>query len=132
MRQPTLQGGSADRLSEFAAQNLTRGCLRDGIYKVDLAWLLVGGEALGYKGTEFFFQLLRSHKTVTQSNEGHRDFAGASVRTSDDSAFAYGRMFEQDSFNFCGRYRETLVLDHFLAAVDHAKEAFRVPSDYVA
>src|SRR5438270_11643058 len=88
-------------------------------------------EAVGNLVAEFFFHFLAGSEAAAQGNEGHRNFSGRGIGTSDDPAVAHRRVLEQKSFHLRWRHRETLVLDHFFHAVNYVvKIMFVTPHEF--
>ncbi len=58
-RRQVAAEASREALPQFAAEDFTRRCARDGVYKMHFARLLMVGEAVGYKGAEFTVELGR-------------------------------------------------------------------------
>src|SRR4051812_47220671 len=99
---------------------------------MNFARLFVMSKSFGDEGAEFFLHLLAIDKSIPQRDERHRNLSGIRVRTADNSAFFHCWMFQKDRFDLGWRDGETLVLDHFLAPVDHAVETFAIAGDDVA
>src|SRR5437773_3178529 len=89
-------------------------------------------EAVGNVGAEFVFHFLAGSEAAAQGNEGHRNFSGRGIGTSDDPAVAYRRVLEQKSFHLRWRHSETLVLDHFFNAVNYVVKILFVTTHDVA
>jgi len=124
-------GDSRKLLAQFAAQNFAGCRFWDAVHKVNLSGLLVMREAICHKRTEFLLQLGVFCESFAQSDEGDWDFTSLIAWASHDPALFYGWMLEQNRFDLRGSYGETLELDHLLAAVHDAIEAFAVASDDV-
>ena len=62
---------------------------------MNLAGLLVVGEAVGYEVAEFFVQRVRGCEAFTKDDKGAGNFSGSQVGFGDYAAIADGGMFEQ-------------------------------------
>jgi len=123
---------SADGLSQFAAEDLSGGCFGHRVYEVDLAGLLVMGEAVGDEDAEFVSKFLAIDKSIAQGYESHGHLSGCVVATTHHTALFDCRMFQQDRFDLRGSHREALIFDHFLAPVDDTVEALAIAGDDIA
>src|SRR5437870_6219275 len=119
-------------LAKLAAQDFSGCCFRNRIHETDSSWLLERSEAVGNVGAEFVFHFLAGSEAAAQGNEGHRNFSGLGIGTSDDPAVAYRRVLEQKSFHLRWRHSETLVLDHFFNAVNYVVKILFVTTHDVA
>src|ERR1700686_267494 len=99
---------------------------------MDLARLLVRGEAFGDESAEVFFKFAGGDRAFAQHDKGYGNFTGASVGAPDYAAIAGRGMLKQQSFALGRRDREAFVLDHLLAAIDHEIEIVCVTGDDVA
>ena len=90
------------------------------------------GQAIGDEFAEFLVKFVGGDDAFANDYEGAGDFSRGQVGLSDYSAIADGGMFEQNGFDFGGRDRESFVLDHLLAAVEHAVEAIFVAAHDIA
>src|SRR5213593_5296794 len=95
IRVPPSTPGSCEA---HAARFFRRG-FRNRIDETDSSWLLEMSEAVGNVGAEFVFHFLAGSEAAAQGNEGHRNFSGRGIGTSDDPAVAYRRVLEQKSFH---------------------------------
>ena len=85
---------------------------------MNLAGLLVVGEAVGDEVAEFFVQRVRGREAFTEDDEGAGNFSGGNIGFGDYAAVANGGVFEQERFDFSGGDGESFVLDHLFAAVE--------------
>src|SRR5438128_319849 len=119
-------------LAKLTPQDFSGRGFRNRIDETDSSWLLEMSEAVGNVGAEFVFHFLAGSEAAAQGNEGHRNFSGRGIGTSDDPAVAYRRVLEQKSFHLRWRHSETLVLDHFFNAVNYVVKILFVTTHDVA
>ena len=95
------------------AQDLARGRFGDLVDELQVADLLVGGDACRDIGHEFL-----GRGFVLQHDERFRHLTSLLVRAGDHGRVGDGRMAQQDRLQFSGSDLEGLVLDELLEPVD--------------
>src|SRR6267154_1274135 len=123
---------SKKSLAQFAPKYFSRRRPWHHFHKTNLAWLLVPGQPLPHKASQLSIKRIGGPEPLAQYNKCARYFSSIEIGFCHHSAITHRRMLKQHRFNFRRRHRESFVLNHLLAAVQHIVKPVVIAPHHVA